>query len=224
MQRHGKDDSCVCRQRKDSSFPSHPQQLQLSSSSVPPKSAELIGGKLTKNCQLEQVEPDEVHPAQSQQSRGSKRLSRLPVSTGTKVVQKTSYCVHCCFPPKMRGAIQIISQVQSTSRIIFYSPANLAPDEGNSCAKSVSRNGTISLTSLDAVLITSLALKTLIKERCWSSGVNSAVFRVVLRLCLTPERKRTALTPNHWTRKSTALCPPTLLTAQKSECEEIECN
>lgn len=91
-------------------------------------------------------------------------------------------------------------------------------------AQNQSQNGTISLTSLDAVLITSLALKTLIKERCWSSGVNSAVFRVVLRLCLTPERKRTALTPNHWTRKSTALCPPTLLTAQKSECEETECN
>lgn len=96
--------------------------------------------------------------------------------------------------------------------------------EGNSCAKPVSRNGAISLTSLDAALRTSLALKTLIEERCWSSGVNSAVFPVVLRLCLTPERTRTALTPNHWTRKSTALCPLTLLTAERSKCEESECN
>lgn len=82
-------------------------------------------------------------------------------------------------------------------------------------------SGTILITSLDAALITSLALKTLIEERCWSSGVNSSVFRVMLCLCLTPERTRTALTPNHWTRKSTALYTPTPLTAEKSECNSM---
>lgn len=147
-----------------------------------------------------------------------------PCPLAPKLSRKRRTAFSAAFLQKCEAQSKSFHRYRARREASFYSPANLAPDEGNSCAKSVSRNGTISLTSLDAVLITSLALKTLIKERCLSSGVNSAVFRVVLRLCLTPERKRTALTPNHWTRKSTALCPPTLLTAQKSECEETECN
>lgn len=85
--------------------------------------------------------------------------------------------------------------------------------EGNGCAKSVTKRHY-------AITKFGCCVKNLIstQDTNWRAVlVFGSVFRPVLRLCLTPERMRTALTPNHWTRKSTALCPPTLLTAQRSK-------
>lgn len=103
----------------------------------------------------------------------------------------------------------------------FIPPANLAPDRGKQLRK-------ISVTKRHYFITKfGCCVKNLIstQDTNWRAVlVFGSVFRLVLRLCLTPERMRTALTPNHWTRKSTALCPLTLLTAERSKCEESECN
>ncbi len=86
--------------------------------------------------------------------------------------------------------------------------------EGNSCAKSVTKRHYF-------ISKFRCCVKKLIstQDTNWRAVlIFGSVFRLVLRLCLTPERMRTALTLNHWTRKSTALWPPSLLTAEEQMC------